>query len=391
MPTHPLPIVDDAAGLEGKVESEREFSSKFGPSLESFPRATRLRIRLTIYFVFPFPSPEPTCRRNGAYRLAAVLVSCSVALTGCLFSGGSSVSSGESRVGGTTTTAVGTPSDASLSAATVPDSSPAPGQPAPTVSPSEAEAAQLAVAASTTSSIPRAISPITSLLPTASSGLRTPEAASRNLWDSWQDKDRERAVLYASVDAVNALFVLPWTPETVDQGCHTGGGAGVAATCLFVQGSVVKVLNVAGSADFGYKVDRVTTARQNTPLVSILPNISTDPFGATSVVPIGPVIDENGNLVDPALSGSTGVSAATVVGTPAGATGGTSSGGPSTQNRSRSRRPKSPTTVKSRTAKPATSDGGAAPSPTADATPASTSPSNTGVRTGAPVVNQVEG
>jgi hypothetical protein len=50
-------------------------------------------------------------------------------------------------------------------------------------------------------------------------GLPTPQAAARNLWDAWKDRDRTRALLYADPDAVTKLFESSWQPQIRESGC----------------------------------------------------------------------------------------------------------------------------------------------------------------------------
>jgi hypothetical protein len=50
-------------------------------------------------------------------------------------------------------------------------------------------------------------------------GLQTPQAAARNLWDSWRDRDRPRALLYASPASVDRLFEWNWVPQIRQAGC----------------------------------------------------------------------------------------------------------------------------------------------------------------------------
>ncbi len=226
---------------------------------------------------------EPVLRTGRILRWTAVGVTLSTVLTGCLFSSGSpspkaSVAAPDTTLPGSATVGIVAPGAAGGGAVTVPDTY-VPGQPAPTVPMAQAQAVQLEAANSTTTiaSAPNRLAPITSLLASAEKGLLTAEAASRNLWDSWQDKDRERAVLYASPEAVKSLFALPWRPETVDQGCRPSTRPEMAARCLFVQGTVVKILDVSGSTEQGYMVARVTTALQNAPTVSVLPTAPLDP------------------------------------------------------------------------------------------------------------------
>jgi hypothetical protein len=91
------------------------------------------------------------------------------------------------------------------------------------------------VGASTSVDIAR-LAPSTSSPPTASNvegapvptlpedalpelGLATPQSAARNLWDSWRDRDRPRALLYASPGAVDRLFDWTWVPQVRQAGC----------------------------------------------------------------------------------------------------------------------------------------------------------------------------
>ncbi len=50
-------------------------------------------------------------------------------------------------------------------------------------------------------------------------GLGTPQAAARNLWDAWRDRDRTRALLYATPKAVSKLFAWTWVPQIRQAGC----------------------------------------------------------------------------------------------------------------------------------------------------------------------------
>jgi hypothetical protein len=50
-------------------------------------------------------------------------------------------------------------------------------------------------------------------------GLATPQSAARNLWDSWRDRDRPRALLYATPKAVDRLFDWTWVPQIRQAGC----------------------------------------------------------------------------------------------------------------------------------------------------------------------------
>jgi hypothetical protein len=50
-------------------------------------------------------------------------------------------------------------------------------------------------------------------------GLKTPQAASRNLFDAWKENDRARAKRFASPSAVEVIFRQPWGAEVQDDGC----------------------------------------------------------------------------------------------------------------------------------------------------------------------------
>lgn len=259
-----------------------------------------------------------------------------------------------------------------------------PGQPAPTVPLAEAEAAQLAAANSTTSVAIAPLAPLTSLLATALTGLSTSEAASRNLWDSWQDKDYERAVLYASSEAVSDLFALPWTPETVNQGCGPSRSTEIAARCLFVQGTTVKVIDVAGSKTEGYKVSRVQTAQQDAPVMSVLPNSPTNPNA---------VAGGSGGLVDPAQQPADPAVAPTIAGAPVGKS--QSARSQSGKGQESGTGKSSPSTTGSTAAPVKAKRSGSVPAttgvPAVPAAAPATRPPSAGVPAGAPVVNEVEG
>ena len=346
---------------------------------------------------------DPVLRTGRILRWSAVGVTLSTILTGCLFSSPSpsskaSATASDTTLPGAATLGIVAPGATGPGAVTVPDTY-VPGQPAPTVPLAQAQAVQLEAANSTTSiaSAPSPLAPITSLLASAEKGLLTAEAASRNLWDSWQDKDRERAVLYASPEAVKSLFALPWRPETVDQGCRPSTRPEMAARCLFVQGTVVKILDVSGSTEEGYKVARVTTALQNAPTVSVLPTAPLDPTVSADPNLAGlptTTVDPN-VLVSIPDAGLPPGSVSDPAGIPATIPASQRSSGTSVR-----RTPKTTTTRKTSTKTPKAPSGDASketPSAPADSpaeTPATQPPPATpaggGVPAGAPVVNQVE-
>ncbi len=74
-------------------------------------------------------------------------------------------------------------------------------------------------------------------------GLDTPEAAAKNLWDSWRDDDRSRALIAADEQAVNTLFADSWGPEVDEQGC-VAVVTDVRYRCAFVQGNSARIIEV---------------------------------------------------------------------------------------------------------------------------------------------------
>ncbi len=74
-------------------------------------------------------------------------------------------------------------------------------------------------------------------------GLDTPEAAAKNLWDSWRDDDRSRALIAADEQAVNTLFADSWGPEVDEQGC-IAVVTDVRYRCAFVQGNAARIIEV---------------------------------------------------------------------------------------------------------------------------------------------------
>ncbi len=97
----------------------------------------------------------------------------------------------------------------------------------------DASAGSLAVAAVTT----------TIVRTTYQLGLDTPEAAAKNLWDSWRDDDRTRALIAADEQAVSTLFADSWGPEVDEQGC-IAVVTDVRYRCAFVQGDAARIIEV---------------------------------------------------------------------------------------------------------------------------------------------------
>jgi hypothetical protein len=115
-----------------------------------------------------------------------------------------------------------------------------------------------ATSASTTSILGSAPTVPVLVVPTAPrepEGLETAEAASQNLWDAWRDDDRTRALSYASVKAVDTLFLTKWGPEVRNQGC---GIADEIPRCVYTLRGGARVV-VMGFAPSGYFAERVET------------------------------------------------------------------------------------------------------------------------------------
>ncbi len=84
-------------------------------------------------------------------------------------------------------------------------------------------------------------------------GLETPVAASRNLFDSWRENDRVRALEYASLPAVETLFAEKWGAEVNDTGCNATPDPTVFR-CTYVKDRKGWVATIAGNAARGFRV-----------------------------------------------------------------------------------------------------------------------------------------
>ncbi len=102
---------------------------------------------------------------------------------------------------------------------------------------------------------PAAVSATTIARSAYESGLDTPEAAAKNLWDAWRDDDRERALLAADNVVVTALFQDNWGPEVAEQGCVPVVVDSVYR-CAFVQGAAARLVEVR-SVNGRYRAIRV--------------------------------------------------------------------------------------------------------------------------------------
>lgn len=107
-------------------------------------------------------------------------------------------------------------------------------------------------------------------------GLATPEAAARNLWDGWRDDDRPRSRLFATREAVEALFVRRWDPSMRDAGCTASvDGAPDRHLCIFRFVDGRAELRVEGDGARGYRVTDVALYRRDSPTTTLAPTTTT--------------------------------------------------------------------------------------------------------------------
>ncbi len=115
-------------------------------------------------------------------------------------------------------------------------------------------------------------------------GLDTPEAAAKNLWDSWRDSDRTRALIAADEQAVNTLFLDSWGPEVDEQGC-IAVVADVRYRCAFVQGNAARIIEVNLLAG-RYRVTGVQRIGELATSAGPLVGNRAGPVGGPTTVPI---------------------------------------------------------------------------------------------------------
>ncbi len=115
-------------------------------------------------------------------------------------------------------------------------------------------------------------------------GLDTPEAAAKNLWDSWRDDDRTRALIAADEQAVNTLFLDSWGPEVDEQGC-IAVVADVRYRCAFVQGNAARIIEVNLLAG-RYRVTGVQRIGELATSAGPLVGNRAGPVGGPTTVPI---------------------------------------------------------------------------------------------------------
>ncbi len=115
-------------------------------------------------------------------------------------------------------------------------------------------------------------------------GLDTPEAAAKNLWDSWRDDDRSRALIAADEQAVNTLFADSWGPEVDEQGC-IAIVTDVRYRCAFVQGDAARIIEVNLLAG-RYRVTGVKRIGELATSAGPLVGNRAGPVGGPTTVPI---------------------------------------------------------------------------------------------------------
>jgi hypothetical protein len=89
--------------------------------------------------------------------------------------------------------------------------------------------------------------PVVAVTPTTAPpvilGLKTPQSASRNLFDAWKENDRARALRFASAAAVDAVFRTPWGAEVQDDGCSETSNP-TSFHCAFVGDEIAWIIVV---------------------------------------------------------------------------------------------------------------------------------------------------
>ncbi len=115
-------------------------------------------------------------------------------------------------------------------------------------------------------------------------GLATPQAAAKNLWDAWRDLDEGRARLYASDRSVEKLFSSVWTPQVRQAGCTV-----IAAgwLCRFEGPKYRWDMSINGNPEKGYRVTRVFVGEPTGDLIppGTLPQATTSPRPGDTTVP----------------------------------------------------------------------------------------------------------
>ena len=127
-------------------------------------------------------------------------------------------------------------------------------------------------------------------------GLPTPQAAARNLWDAWRDADVPRALLYAAAPASETLMATPWGPEVRQAGCTAVESGWL---CRFEGPTIRWDLGINGNDSLGYRVRTVSTGAPNGIVLS--PPPAGQPAGSAPVDTLG--APSGGSSVDTVVDG----------------------------------------------------------------------------------------
>ncbi len=277
--------------------------------------------------------------------------------------------------------------------------------------------------------------PVVAVTPTTTPpvilGLKTPQSASRNLFDAWKENDRARALRFASAAAVDSVFRTPWGAEVQDDGCAETSSP-TSFHCAFVGDEFAWIIVVdqrIGPTGREFVPTRTIKTGVKSNSAKLLPSpdaidptgTSSSPSPTTTIDPLAgddPLVDPASTpdladpaIIDPSLLDPAGAAAALAESTGDSASVGSGakpSASPTTKppkkKKSTVRRPKSavsssksavstdvpagaakktPTERPAQPAQPAAQPSGGASEPAV--------PTGGAVKAGAPPVNQVEG
>lgn len=129
----------------------------------------------------------------------------------------------------------------------------------------------------------------------STTGLATPQAAARNLWDAWRDLDQPRALLYASPKVVSLVFATAWSPQIRQAGCTQIESGWL---CRFEGRKTRWDFDIEGDEVQGYRIRTASTGEAVGDLVfsGTLPSASSLPSpvqtraDGTPLGPLGPSI-----------------------------------------------------------------------------------------------------
>jgi hypothetical protein len=167
--------------------------------------------------------------------------------------------------------------------------------------------------------------PVVAVTPTTTPpvilGLKTPQAASRNLFDAWKENDRARALRFAFAEAVDVVFRFPWGAEVQDDGCSETSNP-TSFHCAFVGDEVALIVvvdqRIGPTGREFVPIRTIRTGAKNNPGLPYAPPTpdavdpaatsgATDSSGPTTTIdPLAgdePLVDPAGtpDLTDPAI------------------------------------------------------------------------------------------